>query len=75
MFALIPNCLKHFLFIFLLIPNISTPKIFLDFPLIGTEDLHIPFVVNSPFFEPTEEEIEDAEEILTRLRTLGRRQR
>ncbi len=30
------------------------PKVFLDFPLIGTEELHIPFVVNSPFFEPTE---------------------
>ena len=30
------------------------PKIFLDFPLIGTEELHLPFVVNSPFFEPTE---------------------
>jgi hypothetical protein len=32
----------------------EVPKIFLDFPLIGTEELHIPFVVNSPFFEPTE---------------------
>jgi hypothetical protein len=33
------------------------------------------FDTNLPFFEPTEEEIEEAEEILTRLRTLGRRQR
>ena len=30
------------------------PKLFLDFPMIGTEDLHFPFVINSPFFEPTE---------------------
>ncbi|MBK7799254.1 MAG: hypothetical protein KA340_09455 [Saprospiraceae bacterium] len=32
----------------------EVPKVFLDFPLIGTEELHIPFVINSPFFEPTE---------------------
>ena len=30
------------------------PRIHLDFPLIGTEDLHLPFVINSCLFEPTE---------------------
>lgn len=30
------------------------PKLFLDFPLIGTENLNIPFIISSPFFEPTE---------------------
>lgn len=30
------------------------PRIHLDFPMIGTEDLHLPFVVNSTLFEPTE---------------------
>lgn len=39
---------------FLLPIEKEVPKVFLDFPLIGTEELHIPFVVNSPFFEPTE---------------------
>jgi hypothetical protein len=33
----------------------EVPKLFLDFPLIGTEELHLPFVINSPFFEPTEQ--------------------
>ncbi|WP_066423997.1 sacsin N-terminal ATP-binding-like domain-containing protein [Anabaena sp. 4-3] len=31
-----------------------TPKIFLGFPLIGTEDFNFPVVINNPFFEPTE---------------------
>ncbi|MBZ4040927.1 MULTISPECIES: sacsin N-terminal ATP-binding-like domain-containing protein [Flavobacterium] len=30
------------------------PRIHLDFPLIGTEDLHLPFIINSCLFEPTE---------------------
>lgn len=30
------------------------PRLFLDFPLIGTEDLNLPFIISSPFFEPTE---------------------
>lgn len=30
------------------------PRIFLDFPLVGTEDLNLPFIISSPFFEPTE---------------------
>lgn len=34
--------------------NKNIPKLFLDFPLIGTEDLNIPFVINNPLFEPTE---------------------
>ncbi|KYC35878.1 hypothetical protein WA1_48565 [Scytonema hofmannii PCC 7110] len=32
----------------------KTPKIFLGFPLIGTEDFHFPVVINNPFLEPTE---------------------
>ena len=32
----------------------SIPKLFLDFPLIGTEDFNFPVVVNNPFLEPTE---------------------
>ena len=35
--------------------NKNVPKLFLDFPLIGTEDLNIPFVINNPLFEPTEQ--------------------
>jgi hypothetical protein len=31
-----------------------TPKLFLDFPLIGTEDFNFPVVINNPFLEPTE---------------------
>lgn len=33
----------------------SIPKIFLDFPLVGTEGLNIPFIINSSLFEPNEE--------------------
>lgn len=32
----------------------NVPRLFLDFPMIGTEDLNIPFVINNPLFEPTE---------------------
>ncbi|BAY67122.1 hypothetical protein NIES22_72850 (plasmid) [Calothrix brevissima NIES-22] len=32
----------------------NTPKIFLGFPLIGTENFNFPVVINNPFFEPTE---------------------
>jgi hypothetical protein len=32
----------------------SIPRLHLDFPLIGTEDLNLPFIINSPLFEPTE---------------------
>jgi hypothetical protein len=35
-------------------PSANIPRMFLDFPLIGTEELNIPFVINSPLFEPTE---------------------
>ncbi|MBD2385167.1 sacsin N-terminal ATP-binding-like domain-containing protein [Cylindrospermum sp. FACHB-282] len=34
--------------------NEKTPKLFLGFPLIGTEDFHFPVIVNNPFLEPTE---------------------
>ena len=34
--------------------NSNIPRLHLDFPMIGTEDLNLPFVVNSSFFEPTE---------------------
>lgn len=34
--------------------NANIPRLHLDFPMIGTEDLHLPFIVNSPLFEPTE---------------------
>ena len=30
------------------------PRLHLDFPMIGTEDLNLPFIINSPLFEPTE---------------------
>lgn len=30
------------------------PKIFCDFPLIGTDDFTLPFVINNPNFNPTE---------------------
>ena len=33
----------------------STARIFIDFPLIGSEDYHIPFVVNSRNFKPNGE--------------------
>jgi hypothetical protein len=32
----------------------TIPRLHLDFPMIGTEDLNLPFIVNSPLFEPTE---------------------
>jgi len=32
----------------------EVPRIHLDFPMIGTEELHLPFVINSTLFEPTE---------------------
>lgn len=32
----------------------NTPKLFLDFPLIGTEDFNFPVAINNPFLEPTE---------------------
>jgi len=35
-------------------PSSNVPRLFLDFPLIGTEELNIPFIINSPLFEPTE---------------------
>lgn len=34
--------------------NADIPRLHLDFPMIGTEDLNLPFVVNCPLFEPTE---------------------
>jgi len=34
--------------------SINLPQIFLHFPLVGTENFHLPAVVNNPFFEPTE---------------------
>ena len=40
---------------FLLPIEKEVPKVFLDFPMIGTEELNLPFVINSPFFEPTVE--------------------
>lgn len=33
----------------------SLPKLYCDFPLVGTEDFGLPFVLNSPKFDPTEE--------------------
>lgn len=32
----------------------TIPRLHLDFPMTGTEDLNLPFIVNSPLFEPTE---------------------
>jgi len=34
--------------------NSSIPKIFCDFPLIGTEDISFPVIINSSMFNPTE---------------------
>lgn len=34
--------------------NSSIPRLHLDFPMIGTEGLSFPFIINSPLFEPTE---------------------
>lgn len=39
-------CLKEFDFL--------TPRLFCDFPLIGTEDFSFPVIINSPLFNPTE---------------------
>src|SRR5699024_5163421 len=33
----------------------NIPKLFCDFPLIGTEDFHFPIIVNSFFFNPQTE--------------------
>lgn len=35
-------------------PNENLPRLFCDFPLIGSEDFNFPIVINSPFFNPTE---------------------
>ncbi|MBF0233025.1 MAG: hypothetical protein HQK65_08300 [Desulfamplus sp.] len=35
-------------------PGKQVPRLFLDFPLIGTENLNLPFIINDPLFEPTE---------------------
>lgn len=35
-------------------PHSKLPKLFCDFPLIGSEDFNFPVVINSPFFNPTE---------------------
>lgn len=32
----------------------NLPQLFLHYPLVGTENFHLPVVVNNPFFEPTE---------------------
>ncbi|MGV2962549.1 sacsin N-terminal ATP-binding-like domain-containing protein [Paenibacillus sp. AGC30] len=34
--------------------NENLPKLFCDFPLLGTSDFSFPVVVNNPYFEPTE---------------------
>lgn len=39
---------------FLLRPHDDLPRIFCDFPLLGTSDFSFPIVVNSPMFNPTE---------------------
>ena len=39
-------CLKEF--------SSLTPRLFCDFPLIGTEDFSFPVIINSPLFNPTE---------------------
>lgn len=35
-------------------PNEKLPRLFCDFPLIGSEDFNFPVVLNSSFFNPTE---------------------
>jgi len=40
--------------VFILQLDKSMPRIFCDFPLIGTEDFHFPVVVNSSLFNPNE---------------------
>ena len=39
---------------YLLRPHDDLPRIFCDFPLLGTNDFSFPVVVNSPMFNPTE---------------------
>lgn len=34
--------------------NANLPKLFCDFPLLGTSDFAFPVVINDPYFEPTE---------------------
>lgn len=34
--------------------NANLPKLFCDFPLLGTSDFAFPIVINNPYFEPTE---------------------
>lgn len=34
--------------------NENLPKLFCDFPLLGTSDFAFPVVINNPYFEPTE---------------------
>ncbi|MGG1939554.1 hypothetical protein ABFY57_07340 [Paenibacillus polymyxa] len=34
--------------------NENLPKLFCDFPLLGTSDFSFPVVINNPYFEPTE---------------------
>ncbi|TCT17123.1 hypothetical protein EDC18_101421 [Natranaerovirga pectinivora] len=34
--------------------NDNLPKLFCDFPLLGTSDFAFPVVINNPYFEPTE---------------------
>ena len=39
---------------FLIKPHKELPRIFCDFPLLGTNDFSFPIVINSPMFNPTE---------------------
>lgn len=39
---------------YLLKPNSDLPRIFCDFPLLGTNEFSFPIIVNSPLFNPTE---------------------
>lgn len=36
------------------LPYGNLPKLFCDFPLLGTSDFAFPIVINNPYFEPTE---------------------
>jgi hypothetical protein len=40
--------------IFLLSINEQTPRLYCDFPLIGTEKFHFPVIINNPNFNPTD---------------------
>jgi hypothetical protein len=40
--------------IFLLPINDQTPRLYCDFPLIGTEKFHFPVIINNPNFNPTD---------------------